>query len=68
LFEEFESVFSLMAKNCISARVTSSELNNPVIIFFMGVTATLIAFDCSLNNHKESWVGNARVTLCINAV
>ena len=53
------------ARNCCTAKSTSSLENGPLIVFFLGVTVTLIALDLSLNDHKESWLGKDNVTFCI---
>lgn len=60
-----EVFFICIALNSFTAVSTSSEEKSPVIIFFRGAIITLIAFDLSLNNHKDAGSGNVSVTFCI---
>jgi hypothetical protein len=53
------------AWNRVTAMSTSSEEKGPVIVFLLGVTATLIALELSLNDHRESWLGKDNVTFGI---
>lgn len=65
VFVEVEAFARGTARNCCTARSISSDENLPLIVFLLGVTVTLMAFDLSLNDHKESWLGKDNVTFCI---